>query len=935
MIMTNPEHIASDVAMNNDLPNPSGVSTLNTPLYLWNHLFADQRGYLALFSGARGDDPRKLVARTERYFSWPAEADAAGECALAESHRGRESYFCAHLLTEKRRIKENAAHLRALYVDGDGAYPGEGLPRPTAIIESSPGRLQMWWRLGSEVPPETGEDLNRRLAYAMGADKSGWDLTQLMRVPATRNHKYPERPTVRFIGAEEESYSPAEMDRVLPPAPNQARSGHPIKRDPDEPPVKLGAEALRVFKGEAPKVKADGTGEVDRSATLMKIGRVLYDAGANRPVLVATLKERDLALYKKYTNNRDGGEAEYHRIIDKLEVEGRNTTVKWRSDSSREDRSEIASGSGVLEGKGNQADRLVGYALQSGAELFRDHLGTPHVLVGGEAIPLNSRSHNWLRGLLWEAEGRSVSGEALKTAAGTLAAFAAASGKVYELHTRSAYSGGAVYYQLDKGRVVEVDRDGWRWVENPPVIFRSIPNLRPLPDPEHGGSLDALEELINLKSDRDKRMLRAYTVTVPLPHIPRPMLQTTGVMGSGKSTTGRVVKRLLDPSVPETVRADGREFLQKASHSYIVMLDNLNSLPEWMVDTLCRLVTGDGDSKRALYTDDEDFIYQLKRAILLNGINAPTERGDAQDRTLPVELERIPDNVRRSEEELWAAFEAEHPRILGAVFTALSETIRVRESLELSRRPRLADWGYYGAAAYEVFGWGVKAFLEDWSEVVRVQNQATLDASPVAQAVLAFMESRDEWTGLATKLHEELKDTAEDLGIDVVRDKAWPKSPLWLTRRIREVMPLLTTMGINVVIPQSRKKGTKVSLTKGAPDSEPEGGSKWGSGGSKNGATATATATEDPAQVSQPNPQAPNGGSSGSKFGCSYKPNPQDKEEAKTGHSPVDNPEKGVEDTLFPGLPKNTASTATGPDNTTRTGPDGGDSNTDEEWEEF
>ena len=69
MIMTNPEHIASDAAMNNDLPNPSGVSTLNTPLYLWNQLFADQRGYLALFSGARGDDPRKLLPRAERYFS--------------------------------------------------------------------------------------------------------------------------------------------------------------------------------------------------------------------------------------------------------------------------------------------------------------------------------------------------------------------------------------------------------------------------------------------------------------------------------------------------------------------------------------------------------------------------------------------------------------------------------------------------------------------------------------------------------------------------------------------------------------------------------------------------------------------------------------------------------------------------------------------------
>jgi hypothetical protein len=167
-----------------------------------------------------------------------------------------------------------------------------------------------------------------------------------------------------------------------------------------------------VFRGEVPKVKAEGTGEVDRSATLMKIGRVLYDAGANRPALAAALRERDFALYKKYTNNWDGGEREYHRIVDKLEEEGRNTTVKWRSDTSREDKSKIASGSGVLEGKGNQADRLVGYALESGAELFMDHLGSPHVLVEGEAIMLSSRSHNWLRGLLWEAEGRSVSGEA-------------------------------------------------------------------------------------------------------------------------------------------------------------------------------------------------------------------------------------------------------------------------------------------------------------------------------------------------------------------------------------------------------------------------------------------------------------------------------------------------------------------------------------------
>jgi hypothetical protein len=164
MILTNPEHMPSGDALKNDLPCPSGVSALNTPLNLWNGLIADECGSLMLFSGARGPDPRRLLARAERYFSWPDEAGSAIKSALAKLNRDRASYFCAHLITEKRTIKKNAAPLRALHVDGDGAYPGEGLPQPTAIIESSPRCLQMW-RLDSEVPPETGVDLNRRLAH--------------------------------------------------------------------------------------------------------------------------------------------------------------------------------------------------------------------------------------------------------------------------------------------------------------------------------------------------------------------------------------------------------------------------------------------------------------------------------------------------------------------------------------------------------------------------------------------------------------------------------------------------------------------------------------------------------------------------------------------------------------------------------------------------
>ena len=57
-----------------------------------------------------------------------------------------------------------------------------------------------------------------------------------------------------------------------------------------------------------------------------------------------------------------------------------------------------------------------------------------------------------------------------------------------------------------------------------------------------------------------------------------------------------------------------------------------------------------------------------------------------------MELDRIPDDQRRNEEELWSEFEAEHGRLLRAVFDALAQTLRVRESLKLSRRPRQCDY---------------------------------------------------------------------------------------------------------------------------------------------------------------------------------------------------------------------------------------------------
>jgi hypothetical protein len=202
---------------------------------LWAHVFGESTGVLPIFSGIRSapgskhlDDPRTL------YFDYPRETRRAEELCRRLSDEGREVYQCAHLLTARRRVKTSAASLSACYVDADGAKPTANTPQPTAVVISSPGREQYWWRLSRPVEPEEGEDLNRRLAYAMGADLSGWDLTQLLRVPGTRNRKYPDAPVVKLVCLSEGLHDPAELAVALPEVRDAREIGTARSRRPRE-----------------------------------------------------------------------------------------------------------------------------------------------------------------------------------------------------------------------------------------------------------------------------------------------------------------------------------------------------------------------------------------------------------------------------------------------------------------------------------------------------------------------------------------------------------------------------------------------------------------------------------------------------------------------------------------------------------------------------
>lgn len=168
--------------------------TVEQQLTLISKAWGRQRGY-AFFPYISGQAKTK-TERVESYregraFYWPREKEAIVQ--HLKDHQNDDVYWCPSLFEGKRRVLELAMDEHALWADLDEVNPEEidSDYRPTIAWESSPGRYQALWLItnGDMQGASWPGNENQRLTYYLGADASGWDTTQLLRIPGWKNHK--------------------------------------------------------------------------------------------------------------------------------------------------------------------------------------------------------------------------------------------------------------------------------------------------------------------------------------------------------------------------------------------------------------------------------------------------------------------------------------------------------------------------------------------------------------------------------------------------------------------------------------------------------------------------------------------------------------------------------------------------------------------------
>jgi hypothetical protein len=360
------------------------------------------------------------------------------------------------------------------------------------------------------------------------------------------------------------------------------------------------------------------------------------------------------------------------------------------------------------------------------------------------------------------------------------------------LYLRVAQHDGSLWLDLGDttGRAVKINVGGWSVENVPPVLFRRTVLTGALPEPVPGSDIAGLWDWLNV-AEPDRPLVVAALIAQLFSDQPHVVVAVFGEHGTGKTTAVKVMVSLLDPS-PVPVRKPPRDadsWVTAAAGSWVVALDNLSDIPPWLSDSLCRASTGDGDVRRKLYADSDLAVFAFRRCIIFDAIDVGALAPDLADRTLPVVLTPIADERRQDEETFWAEWQAEHPQLTGALLDLAVKVLRRLPTVQLDRKPRMADFARILAA--------VDAELST-DALARYASQAadlaadSLSGDPFGQRILATVGEPFEGTSAELLAFVSPPD-------DSKRPKGWPADARAATSRMRRLAPAFRKAGWTVV----------------------------------------------------------------------------------------------------------------------------------------
>lgn len=457
-------------------------------------------------------------------------------------------------------------------------------------------------------------------------------------------------------------------------------------------------------------------------------------------------------------------------------------------------------------------------------EVFLDQTGKACAVVRDKgnpyALAVGSPALNALHRQRARQQGKSLKSAALEDLNDRLKEDAEDAGHTHTTWNRVAAVKGGI--EIDLGddahtrlRIVEGTVE--TVTKGSKVIFRRHAHSRSMvmPAPKGKGNYKLLKDYLNLNHVLFKLLVGWMSYTLAHPKVRATkyvILQIIGGQGTGKSHTTKLIKQLIDPAITDVqvMPTDPDDLAIAGQQSHLLCYDNLRDISKTMSDRLCVAATGGTLGGRRLYTNDEQHVVPLHVALVLNGIHPFVSESDLADRCLPLHLEAIATDKRRSEAQMEKDLERDLPIIFRGLLDLIAEIQISLPAAKVTSPERMIEFSGWLAGMELAESVPAGTYQDCYSDILKQGQRDTLMDNVLAAAVLKFSESVEDgcWSGTPAQLLAQLNFLEEGER----RSRAWPDNPAALSKRLMALQAALMSQGVGVEL--TRGKERRVTITR-------------------------------------------------------------------------------------------------------------------------
>ncbi|MGB6068003.1 MAG: hypothetical protein WBG50_24620 [Desulfomonilaceae bacterium] len=371
-----------------------------------------------------------------------------------------------------------------------------------------------------------------------------------------------------------------------------------------------------------------------------------------------------------------------------------------------------------------------------------------------------------------------------------------------QLYTRFGSVNGTILFDLvDADRTtIQIDEHGWGPTSRNMCHFIRTEDQGSLPFPDRGGDFTAINRFLPLSDEADRIIIQTFLPTVLFDQFERPFLVVHGPRWSGKTTTTRIWRNLINPMKTDSydVPNTKRDLVVILSGDPFPLFDNVNeSFSLGLQSILSGAATGYGHKERQFFTNFGSATVQFRRTMIINGLRVPVTAEDIISRCLLVPFDGVFLSGEADKSSLESEFDKQWASLFGGMLDVVSAALKIMPTVAPIPPGmfRFRDWARAALACAEVMGISRHDFLEVLDVVKKRQDRYVTTSTSVCDAALRLMQQRSVWEGTATELLGELEGIARKARLDMAR---WPKCAEQLGHVLNNVKRELETEGVSV-----------------------------------------------------------------------------------------------------------------------------------------